>query len=102
MRVIVLKPGSIEHKVATIRDEYRDQLFDLQHLVGGYVESVSTHNLNRKNNSMLVDEDGRSKGKPRNVEAERISGYAGTIVGTAVLVGNVLTDEGMEWGDVNE
>jgi hypothetical protein len=101
MRVVVISPGE-RGKAATIRDSDRDKLFDLQHLVGGYVEAVNTSTLNFQRNTMLVDEDGHSKGKARNVEAERISGYAGTIVGTAVLVGNVLTDEGMDWGNVNE
>jgi hypothetical protein len=98
MKAIVLEPGSTEHKAIEVENDFRS----LQHVVGGYLEPVNTHRLNMKMNTMLVDEDGHSKGKARNVEAERVSGYAGTIVGTAVIVGTVLGDEGIEWGDFHE
>lgn len=44
---------------------------------------------------MLVDDEGVLKGKPENPKASRIAGM--TIVGTALLIGLEMTDEGEDF-----
>jgi hypothetical protein len=89
-------------RIIAIPDDMTLQLEDLQRLVGGYVEMVNTPTLGFKKHCMLVDEEGRIKGRPRNIRAEQISGYAGILVGDAVVCG--LTSQGGEltWSDYEE
>ena len=47
---------------------------------------------------MLVDDEGMLKGKPENPRASRIAGM--TIVGTALLIGLEMTDDGEDFCQV--
>ena len=49
--------------------------------------------------AMLVDDEGLLKGKPRNRTAEKIAGF-GELVGTALLIGLEMTDDGEDFCQV--
>ena len=50
--------------------------------------------------AMLVDDEGLLKGKPRNRTAEKIAGYLGQLVGTALLIGIEMTDDSEDFCQV--
>lgn len=104
MQVLVIPENpNIDAKMVEVRDEGLDQLRDLQHLVGGYVEPVSTTQLRAKQNIALVDEDGRRKGKKGNFRATSMIGYPVFLYGTVVICGQVI-GEGNEpaWESYHE
>ena len=84
MRVVVKKPG----KVAEGRDIF-DTLDCYQQIVGGYIEAVTlTPHL-----AMLVNEDGKMLGLPRN-----FTWHGDMILGTVVFVGV----KGDEFTDIDD
>lgn len=94
---------NIAERTIEIADDMGPQLAKLQDLVGGYVEQVRTNTLEFKRNVILVDEEGRVKGKPTNYRAMQISGYAGLLCGDVVICGYTRDEvEGDTWSDWNE
>jgi hypothetical protein len=81
-----------------------DQLRHLQHIIGGYVESVHTPRMDMKHNVLLVDEDARSKQRKPNFRATSQLGYPTILFGTVVVVGEVYNsrEDIIQWGDINE
>lgn len=100
MDVIVIPVNqSDQPKLVGVDD--RTHLRELQKLVGGSIEQISTTRLSIKNNVALVDEDARLKGSHRNVRAEQLIGYPVPLFGTVVLIGVEQNEEGIYWVSYN-
>lgn len=66
MKVLFIPAGGIP-----VFTEIGDELEDMQALVGGYIETVGAQSLGRPL-WMVIDEEGKLKGKPINLFATRI------------------------------
>lgn len=93
-RAVLIRPDGSVFPVAIQKP---NELEQLQHYVGGYIEALP-HSLNRwPNFTVFMDEDGRDKRLPRNELASAVFLPAhmqiGSIVGNVLVMGPVVDGE---------
>jgi len=91
MRVIIKEPGKAGHVI-----EVKNELEELQRIVGGYIEAVPLF----PNLVVICNEDGRLQGLPYNCEICGII-FVGTIL-LAGVDGPEFDDVPMEFADLIE
>jgi len=91
MRVIIKEPGKAGHVI-----EVKNELEELQRIVGGYIEAVPLF----PNLVVICNEDGRLQGLPYNCELCGIM-FVGTIL-LAGVDGPEFDDVPMEFADLIE
>jgi hypothetical protein len=67
---IILKTDGTRKDIVPIGENGTLTLEQMQEVVGGYIEKISAPN---SNNILIVDEEGRLKGKSINLEASAVA-----------------------------